>query len=169
MILADVDIEFQRRIGGIGISPYDPGRLQPASYDVTLGPYALFIDQPNGPWVEKFDEPGLHYWLNRDEFVLLSTIETITLDSHHAAQVAGKSTLARMGLIVESAGFIDPGFSGQLTLEVKNIGPNPILLTAGMPIAQVVFFQMVSKAHNPYNKERNHYQNQVGPVPARPY
>lgn len=167
MILADCDIEFQQRLGTISIEPYSPDLLQPASYDLTLGPYATFIDQPNGPWVEKFDGPGLHYYLNPDQFVLLSTVERVTLGASHAGQVAGKSTLARKGLIIESAGFVDPGFSGQLTLEVKNIGPNPIVLTAGMPIAQIVFFQMTRPASNPYSAERNHYQGQTGPTPAR--
>lgn len=167
MILGDFDIEFQIRTGGINIEPYSADLLQPASYDLTLGPYVTFIDKPNGPWVEKFDGDDLHFYLNPDDFVLLSTIQKVTLGSYHAAQVAGKSTLARKGLIIESAGFVDPGFTGQLTLEVKNIGPNPILLHAGMPIAQIVFYQMVSPARNPYNSKRNHYQNQVGPTPAR--
>lgn len=166
-MLADVDIEFQQRIGGLKIEPYTDDLLESSSYDLTLAPYVTFIDQPNGPWVEKFDGDDLHFWLHPGDFVLLSSIQTITLGNQHAAMVMGKSTMARKGLLIEAAGLVDAGFTGQLTFEVKNLGPNPILLHAGMKIAQIVFFELKSKARRPYSKERNHYQGQTGPTPAR--
>lgn len=170
MILADCDIQTFQRLGMLNISPWKDELLQPASYDLTLAPYARYYDHRGNTHVEKFDEVGedgrLVIPIFPNDFVLLSTIETVTLGPAVAGQVAGKSTLARCGLIVESAGFVDPGFTGTLTLEVKNIGPIPIFLKAGDSVAQIVFFQMRSKSVNPYNSERNHYQGQSGPTEA---
>ncbi len=171
MILADVDIEHFQRLGMLEISPYMDHRLQPASYDLTLGPYVGIWERYSGEdvyRVEKFDEGPegeLEYWLDPGDFVIMSTVETVTLSDSIAGDVAGKSSIARKGVIVEAAGFVDPGFSGQLTLEVFNMRKVPVLLTAGMAIAQIKFYQTRSKARRPYGT-RGHYQGQKGPTPS---
>ena len=182
MILSDADIMHFRQIGILDVHPWDDDRLQPASYDLTLAPYVvtsgrisaknangeLCVDQQY--WTEeKFDsgiDGGLHYILEPGEFALFSTVEIVTLANNVAAQVAGKSTWARKGLIVESAGWVDPGFSGQLTLELKNLTEHPIALTAGDPIAQIVFMELRTKALRGYST-RGRYQDQRGPTAPR--
>lgn len=172
MILSDADLMHYRENGLYDIHPWDQDRLQPASYDLTLAPY-VSMERSNGAlrWWDtwKFDEDGnleLVYTLEPGQFALFSTIEIVTLSNQLAAQVAGKSTWARRGLIVESAGWVDPGFSGQLTLELKNLTEHPIKLTAGDPIAQIVFMELRTKALRGYSV-RGRYQDQVGPTPAR--
>lgn len=180
MNLSDADLMHFREIGLLDIHPWDDDRLQPASYDVTLGPYVTrelrfnagdhLSDREEIQYqVEKFEEGidgGLVYVLEPGEFALFSTVEIVTLSNSLAAQVAGKSSWARRGLIVESAGWVDPGFSGQLTLELKNLTRYPIMLTAGDPIAQVVFMELRTKALRGYSM-RGRYQDQRGPTPAR--
>lgn len=182
MILSDADLLHFRDVGILDVHPWSDDLLQPASYDLTLSPYAatrqhMYRENLNGyPAVdndywpeEKFAEGPdgkLQYTLEPDEFALFSTTEIVTLGLQVAAQVAGKSTWARKGLIVESAGWVDPGFSGQLTLELKNLTRHPIVLTGGEPIAQIVFMEMRSKSLRGYSV-RGRYQNQRGPTPAR--
>lgn len=162
MILSDADIVHFRNLEHLDITPYNALQLQPASYDLTLAPQVNTLFAP-GVWRTKdFDA----YHLMPDEFALFSTVETIRLDGRVAAQVMGKSTWARKGLIIESAGWVDPGFEGQLTLELKNLTNQPILLLAGDPIAQIVFMELRSNALVSYEK-RGRYQGQRGPTPPR--
>lgn len=171
MRLSNVDIDFFRRNGQISIEPYDDDCLQGASYDVHLAPYVQEpywdISLRGVRWDSfKFGEDcrgNLFYELAPDGFVLLSTIEKISIDSSLGATIAGKSSRAREGTAVEFAGWVDPGFSGQLTLEVKNNLPHPITLTAGMPIAQVTFDLLRTPTTRPYGV-RGHYQGQSGPT-----
>lgn len=162
MIFSDGDIFGAHAVGRIGIEPFSIKHVQPASYDVTLQCYVRMVDEDH---TEKFETltiaPGV--------FVLLSTVEVITLPADIAAQVSGKSSLARMGLSIETAGWVDPGFSGQLTLEVLNTGPEAITLTAGQPVAQLVFMEMKSPAMRPYGSQGlgSKYMNQRGPTAAR--
>lgn len=189
MRLSDVDIEFYRRTGHIQIHPWDDDSLQGASYDLHLAPYVAepFRDfQVDADcqivndkiyWVKsKFDEEviadpegfdrlsgNLVYTLEPNAFVLMSTIEVVEISNRLSSAVAGKSSRAREGIAVEFAGWIDPGFMGNLTLEVKNNLTFPIEMTAGMPIAQVIFEELRTPARRSY-ATRGHYQGQSGPT-----
>jgi deoxycytidine triphosphate deaminase len=177
MILADADILHFRNLGHLGIHPWDPESVQPASYDLHLAPYVK--KKAYDTWAEKliwqqekFEElrdGEFWYFLEPGEFGLFNTVETVELSASVAGQVMGKSTLAREALAVETAGWVDPGFSGELTLELKNHGEFPIMLTAGMRIAQIVFMQTRSAALRPYGSEGlgSKYQHQTGPTEPR--
>ncbi len=109
--------------------------------------------------------PG--FWLAPGQFVLGHTVEWVGVPDYMSARIEGKSTLGRWGLVVHvTAGFVDPGFSGQLTLELRNVGPFHLLLRPGMPISQVSFSLMSSKVERQYGEAGNHYQGQVGAQPA---
>lgn len=102
-------------------------------------------------------------------FKLSHTVEHVTMPKHLCAQLNGKSTLGRLGLLVHAtAGFIDPGFTGQITLELKNLSAKALLLDAGMPIAQLVFHRLTSPPQRPYGHPElgSHYQGQVGTTPS---
>jgi dCTP deaminase len=165
MILSDGEIHFLRELGGyLDIEPWNPGQVQPASYDLTLGKHARFIraDQPD---VYALDLDRID--VRQGDFYLLHTEEIVTLGPKIGGQVCGKSTWARKGLIVESAGWVDPGFSGQLVLEVTNLSPRTVSLYPGQPIAQIVFMELKSPAQRPYGPARgSHYQGQIGATPA---
>jgi dCTP deaminase len=164
MIFSDVDIIGAVVGGRVGIDPFHTKQVQPASYDLMLGCYVRYIDEDEP---EKFDSIAL----GRGDFALFSTVETVTIPADLVAEVSGKSTWARLGLSVhQTAGWIDPGFSGQITLELCNLGPKRVLLEPGMLIAQLVIMELASPALNPYGHERldSKYQNQRGPTAARP-
>lgn len=147
VILSDRDIRDEIERGNITIDPPHPDAIQPASLE-------LHIDRD---------------LLIRDNFLLGCTIETVTINNTLCAQVNGKSSLGRLGLLVHAtAGFVDPGFSGQLTLELKNISGRVIQLQQGQAVAQLVFHRLSSPAEKPYGHEslRSHYQGQVGPTPS---
>lgn len=141
----------------------DGSQFQSASVDVRLGE----VSNKAGVVV------GLRgltvgYWLEPYKFMLGSTMELIGLPPNIVGSVKGKSTRAREGLKVQSAGHVDPGFQGELTLELFNMDDEPLLLTYGMRIAQVVFDWMDGDAERPYGHDttHNHYQGQTGPTPA---
>lgn len=172
--LSDADILFFHSVGALGITPWNDECLQAASYDLHLAPYVLepFPNHGDEPcdckegimWGRsKFDEPDLTYVLAPNGFALFSTIEKVRVGANLAAAVAGKSSRAREGIAVEFAGWVDPGFEGQITLEIKNNLPFPITLTAGMPICQIIFEELRTRALHPYG-ERGHYQDQEGPT-----
>lgn len=186
MILADIDIPYFRELGLLDIQPWDDKRIQPGSYDLTLAPYVThiapttwtpeFSEPEPRPWTEKFEEAtfvdgtrGLVYSLAPGEFALFTTVETVTLSAGICGLVAGKSTHARRGLSIEMAGWVDPGFRGQITLELKNLTDDYIGLVAGEPIAQIVFMEMRRPALRPYGSPGlgSKYQNQEGPTAAR--
>lgn len=184
MILTDNDIHVFRSLEAFSITPWDPEAVQPASYDLHLAPHLkrqipVYQENARGQvcvdtytWVEeKFSEDcrgSLTYDLTPGEFLLFSTIEWVELGARIAGQVAGKSSMARQGLVTENAGWVDPGFHGTLTLEFSNIGGWPITLTAGMPICQIVLMECRSAAQRPYGTEGvGRYQNQTGPTNAR--
>jgi dCTP deaminase len=139
------------------IIPYDPCLQQPASYDLLLG--SILADEP---W------SGDIYILKTHEFILGSTTEFVNIPNNMVARIEGKSSLARQGLMVHTAGFIDPGFQGQLTLEIVNHG-KPFPLEKGMKIAQLALQTMDAAALRPYGHPElgSHYQGQLGPTPAR--
>lgn len=140
----------------------DDSQLQPVSIDLTLGQ----VERPFGRWLKG----GREHWNIRPyEFTIASVREVITLSPRVAAVAVGKSSVARLGLQVEAAGLVDPGFSGQLTLEMVHFGYASIVLTEGMPVCQVTFFEVDGPVVRPYGAPglRSRYQGQLGPTPAR--
>lgn len=164
MILSDGTIRARVADGTLGIDPFDSERLQPASYDVTLDRRVCL---PNAR--------GQTYWtlpcaLAPGDFILASTAETIALPADLIGRIEGRSSWARMGLTVHiTAGFLDPGFSGQVTLELANLGPYTLHLEAGLSVAQIAFEQLDSPAERPYGSPGlgSRYQGQRGVTPAR--
>lgn len=177
MLLSDVDIRREVDAGRIVVDPFDPGRVQPSSLDVTLAatlrvPVAYRCVDLGGPIPDDLtvEAPADTYVLRPGEFVLGSTAETLTLPGDVASRLEGRSTLGRLGLAVHAtAGYIDPGFSGQVTLEMSNVGPWPLVLRAGQDIGQLVFERMSSPVERPYGSPGlgSKYQGQRGPTPAR--
>jgi dCTP deaminase len=181
VLLSDRDIRAQIDAGRVVFEPWDAAMLQPSSVDVRLDKFfRLFdnhkyrvidpaVDQPDLTRLVEVD-PAEGFVLHPGEFVLGSTYETITLPDDLAARVEGKSSLGRLGLLTHAtAGFVDPGFSGHVTLELSNVATLPIMLWPGMKIGQLAFFQLSSPADNPYGSPvyGSHYQGQRGPTASR--
>lgn len=156
MMLSDTTIRKLIADGLIDPLPHDH-QIQPASVDLLLGDVAP--SQVGPDW----------WWLYPSEFRLASTLETVTIPADVVGMVAGKSSLARVGLTVEQAGWIDPGFTGQITCELFNASREPIRLTREMKICQIAFMRLDQPAARPYGSEglRSHYQGQRGPTAAR--
>src|ERR687889_739295 len=172
MLLSDRDLKAALAAGRMGLSPYDEAMVQPSSVDVRLDRYfRVFANHrythidpavAQDDLTELLEPPG--------EFVLGSTLEVITLGNDLAARLEGKSSLGRLGLLTHStAGFIDPGFSGHVTLELSNVATLPIQLWPGMKIGQLCFFRLSSPAEHPYGSDRygSRYQGQRGPTASR--
>ena len=182
MLLSDHDISRLIESGRINIDPYYPERLQPASLDVTLDcrfvqfrNAALPCIDPQNPdpalFVQTEIGKGKAFILQPNEFALAATIEHVSLPDDVAARLEGKSSLGRIGLMIHStAGFVDPGWRGQLTLELSNFAWLPIRLTYGMKIGQLSFIRLSSPAARPYGSAGlgSRYQGQTGPTPSRP-
>lgn len=174
-MLTDVEIRKGIETGLIGISPYSEARLQPVSYDLTLhpevrvpDPEVLEVNPYSGAWPYEYTRRrnANMTTLQSGDFILACTKEVIRLDPTVAARVEGKSSLGRLGIAVHiTAGFIDPGFEGQITLEIKNMAPWAVPLRAGMRIAQIVFEQ-VNAPERDYSRT-GHYQGQHGPTESR--
>lgn len=179
MILSDRSIRDEIRVGGLGIEPFDPDALQPCSVDVTLSSQIRLLPWRSDPVDVKGDISGLTeehsigeegYLLCPNELILGSTVESFRLPSHLVGRIEGKSSLGRLGLMVHStAGFIDAGFRGQLTLELSSITSSLIVLYPGMKIAQVSFMRMTTAAERPYGTTglNSKYLGQEGPQPSR--
>lgn len=182
MLLSDKDIRAQIDGGRVVLDPYDPDLIQPSSIDVRLDKYFRLFDNHKYPYIDPAEEqPELTrlvevteeeagFVLHPGEFVLGSTVELVTLPDDLAARVEGKSSLGRLGLMTHAtAGFVDPGFSGHVTLELSNVATLPIMLYPGMKIGQLAFFQLSSPAEHPYGSDRygSHYQGQRGPTASR--
>lgn len=179
-MFSDVDLFNAVTEGELRLDPFDFNLIQPASIDLRLGStFRTFLGTPGAFIDPAIHQPGLtqlHTLNGREVFVLQpgdfalgSTLETVTLGPTIAARLEGKSSLGRVGLIPHAAaGWIDPGFSGQITLELSNLSPLPIILRPGMPIAQLCVFRLDNPAAVPYGAERgSRYQGQVGPTAAR--
>jgi dCTP deaminase len=183
VLLSDRDIKAEFDAGRIALDPYDPGMLQPSSIDVRLDRFFRLFDNHKYPFIDPAenqpeltrlvetapDEPLI---LHPGEFVLGSTFELVTLPDDVAARLEGKSSLGRLGLLTHStAGFIDPGFSGHVTLELSNVATLPIKLWPGMKIGQLCFFRLSSPAEKPYGSGEyaSRYQGQRGPTASRSY
>ena len=183
MLLSDRDIRAELESGRVVLDPYDPAMIQPSSIDVRLDRYFRLFDNHRyaviDPSTEQPDltrlvevEPDEPFVLHPGEFVLASTYEVVTLAASIAARLEGKSSLGRLGLLTHStAGFIDPGFSGHVTLELSNVATLPIKLWPGMKIGQLCFFRLSSPAEHPYGSQGygSRYQGQRGPTASRSY
>lgn len=182
MLLSDDGIHAALFSGELVIDPPPSARLiQPASVDVRLGSaFRLFRHQPGAFIDPDTSEPGLTelttlsghevFVLEPGDFALGCTLETVTLSPAIAARLEGKSSLGRLGLVVHStAGWIDPGFSGQITLELSNLSPLPVILRPGRPIGQLCVMRLSSPASRPYGSPElgSKYQGQCGPTPSR--
>lgn len=164
MLLSDRSIRGAIDLGHISVEPYDPALIQPASIDLRLG---RGFRRTSGSNPSEY--VGDRMTIYDGEFVLAHTLETVALPPDIAAQCDGKSSWGRRGLAVHvTAGWIDPGFRGQITLELHNVGKRWIELTAGEPIAQLKFFRLDRPSSRPYGSLGvGRYQNQTGPTPAR--
>ncbi|MFJ8727751.1 dCTP deaminase [Streptomyces sp. NPDC093269] len=181
MLLSDRDLHQAITSGRLGVTPYDREMLQPASIDVRLDrqfrvldnhKYACIDPAREQPELTRLVEPadGDPFVLHPGEFVLASTYEAVHLPDDLAARLEGKSSLGRLGLITHStAGFIDPGFHGHVTLELANIATLPILLWPGMKIGQLCVLRTSGPAERPYGSgaHGSRYQGQRGPTASR--
>ncbi|MFC7403537.1 dCTP deaminase [Georgenia alba] len=181
MLLSDRDIRAEIDSGRVRLDPYEPEMIQPASLDVRLDRYFRLFDNHRYPVIDPAqDQPDLTRLvdagadeplvLHPGEFVLGATYEQVTLPDDVAARLEGKSSLGRLGLLTHStAGFIDPGFTGHVTLELSNTATMPIMLWPGMKIGQLCFFRLSSSAERPYGSGAtgSRYQGQRGPTASR--
>lgn len=183
MLLSDRDIRAEVDAGHVVLDPFDPTLVQPSSVDLRLDRFfRVFVNHRYthiDPAQRQDDltelvEPVAEepFVLHPGEFVLGSTLEIITLPTHLAGRLEGKSSLGRLGLLTHStAGFIDPGFSGHVTLELSNVATLPIMLWPGMKVGQLCLFRLSSPAERPYGDASygSRYQHQRGPTPSRAY
>lgn len=181
MLLSDGDIRAEVSAKRVVLDPWDESMVQPSSVDVRLDRFFRLFDnhkyQHIDPAIDQPDltrlvevEPSEAFVLHPGEFVLGATYEVVTLPDDVAARLEGKSSLGRLGLLTHStAGFIDPGFSGHVTLELSNVATLPITLWPGMKIGQLCFFRLSSPAEHPYGSARygSRYQGQRGPTASR--
>jgi len=183
VLLSDRDIRTELDSGRVVLEPYDPAMIQPSSVDVRIDrlfrlfdnhKYAVIDPAQEQPELTRLIEveQGEAFVLHPGEFVLASTFEVVTLPDDVAARLEGKSSLGRLGLLTHStAGFIDPGFSGHVTLELSNVATLPIKLWPGMKIGQLCFFRLSSAAEHPYGSDRygSRYLGQRGPTASRSF
>jgi dCTP deaminase len=181
VLLSDRDIRAELAARRVALEPFDESMIQPSSIDVRLDRFFRTFENHRYPHIDPAeDQPDLTrmvepigdepFILHPGEFVLGSTYEVVSLPDDVAARLEGKSSLGRLGLLTHStAGFIDPGFSGHVTLELANVANLPIKLWPGMKIGQLCFFRLSSPAEHPYGSEKygSRYQGQRGPTPSR--
>ena len=179
MILSDRTIREEIAAGRIVIDPFDPACVQPSSVDLHVDSQFRVFANSRYPFIDvkqempdltelvevKPDEPFI---LHPGEFVLGSTLERVSVPNDLVARLEGKSSLGRLGLLIHStAGYVDPGWDGYLTLELSNVANLPITLYPGMKIGQISFFRLTTEAETPYGSAGNKYQGQRGPTPSR--
>jgi dCTP deaminase len=183
MLMSDRDIRAELESGRIGLEPLEMGLLQPSSFDVRLDRFFRLFDNHKYPYIDPAEnqdeltrlievDPNEPFILHPGEFVLGSTFEFVSLPDDIAARLEGKSSLGRLGLLTHStAGFVDPGFKGHVTLELSNVATLPIKLWPGMKIGQLCFFKLSSPSESPYGSEKynSRYQGQRGPTASRSY
>lgn len=181
MLLSDRDIRDEITRGRVVLEPLELGMLQPSSIDVRIDRYFRLFDNHKYPYIDPAEDqseltrlievdPNEAFVLHPGEFVLGSTYEQVTLPDDVAARLEGKSSLGRLGLLTHStAGFIDPGFRGHVTLELSNMATLPIKLWPGMKIGQLCFFRLSSPAERPYGSAeyQSRYFGQRGPTASR--
>ena len=181
MLLSDRDIRSEIDAGRVKIDPYDPDLVQPSSIDVRLDRFFRVFENHKYPHIDPaVEQPDLTrlvevdpeevFILHPGEFVLASTYEVLSLPNDIASRLEGKSSLGRLWLLTHStAGFIDPGFSGHVTLELSNMATLPIKLYPGMKVGQLCMFRLSSPAEHSYGSSiyGSRYQGQRGPTPSR--
>ncbi len=183
MVLSDRTIRAEIEAGRIELDPFDAAMIQPSSVDVRVDRQFRVFHNARYPFIDvrqpmedltelvtiSDDEPFI---LHPGEFVLGQTLERVRLPSDLVARLEGKSSLGRLGLLIHStAGFVDAGFEGNLTLELSNVANLPITIYHGMPIGQISFMRMDGPVDNPYGsgEVRSKYQGQAEPTPSRFY
>jgi dCTP deaminase len=181
VVLSDRTIREEIEAGRIAFDPYDPEMVQPSSVDVRVDnrfrvfhnaryPY-IDVRQPMEELTELVEvEPAEPFILHPGEFVLGQTLERVRLPDDLVARLEGKSSLGRLGLLIHStAGFVDAGFEGNLTLELSNVANLPITIYHGMPIGQISFMRMDGPVERPYGSDEtgSKYQGQAEPTPSR--
>jgi dCTP deaminase len=183
VLLSDRDIRDELEAKRVALEPFDPDMVQPSSIDVRLDKFFRVFENHRYPHIDPAEDQSdltrevaaqgeEPFILHPGEFVLGSTLEVVTLPDDVAARLEGKSSLGRLGLLTHStAGFIDPGFSGHVTLELANVANLPIKLWPGMKIGQLCFFRLSSPAEHPYGSAKygSRYQGQRGPTPSRSF
>jgi dCTP deaminase len=183
VLLSDRDIRKEIDSGRVVVEPYDAELVQPSSVDVRIDRYFRVFENHRYPHIDPSVEQAEltrlveplgddAFILHPGEFALASTYEVVTLPDDVAARLEGKSSLGRLGLLTHStAGFIDAGFSGHVTLELSNVATLPIKLWPGMKIGQLCFFRLSSPAEAPYGSGAagSRYQDQRGPTPSRSF
>ncbi|MCZ3386203.1 MAG: dCTP deaminase [Actinomycetia bacterium] len=183
MLLSDRDIQAEIAAGRVQLDPFDTSMVQPSSIDVRLDRYFRVFENHRYPHIDPaLEQPELTrlvepngdepFILHPGEFALASTFEVVTLPDDVAGRLEGKSSLGRLGLLTHStAGFIDPGFSGHVTLELSNVATLPIKLWPGMKIGQLCLIRLSSPAEHPYGSAKygSRYQGQRGPTPSKSY
>lgn len=178
MVLSDRTIREQLTAGRLVIDPFDDVLIQPSSIDVRVAAEFRVFQNSRQPYIDvrrpapdltdlvtaAADEPFI---LHPGEFVLGSTLERIGIPDDLVGRLEGKSSLGRLGLLIHStAGYIDPGFNGQITLELSNVARLPITIYPGMPIGQISFLQLTTAVESPY---RGKYHGQAGPTASEYY
>jgi dCTP deaminase len=183
MVLSDRTIKEEIAAERIAFDPFDPEMVQPSSVDVRVDRQFRVFHNARYPFIDvrqpmdeltelvevEDDEPFI---LHPGEFVLGQTLERVTLPDDLVARLEGKSSLGRLGLLIHStAGFVDAGFHGNLTLELSNVANLPITIYHGMPIGQISFMRMDGPVDNPYGSQEtgSKYQGQAEPTPSRFY
>jgi dCTP deaminase len=183
VVLSDRSIRDELASGGIVIDPLDENAIQPSSVDVHVDRYFRVFRNDTTPYIDPKRaqedltelvevEDDKAFILHPGEFVLGSTRERVALGTDLVARLEGKSSLGRLGLLIHStAGFVDAGWDGHLTLELSNVANLPIAIYPGMKIGQVSFLRMTSEAETPYGSETagSKYKGQRGPTPSRYY
>jgi len=183
VLLSDRDIRSEIQSGRVAVEPFDEAMIQPSSVDVRLDKFFRVFENHKysviDPSIEQAEltreviaEGEEAFILHPGEFVLASTYEVITLPDDIAGRLEGKSSLGRLGLLTHStAGFIDPGFSGHITIELSNVANLPVKLYPGMKIGQLCLIKLSSPAEHPYGSAiyASRYQGQRGPTPSRSF
>jgi dCTP deaminase len=181
MILSDRDLKIELESGRVVVDPLGANAIQPSSIDLRIGRHFRIFANTRYPYIDvrkpmegltelvevTGEEPFI---LHPGEFVLGTTLERVAIPDDLVGRLEGKSSLGRLGLLIHStAGFVDAGFAGNLTLELSNVANLPITLYPGMKIGQISLFRMSSPAEHPYGSNRlgSKYLDQVGPTPSR--
>lgn len=183
MILSDRSLREELKAGRIVIDPFDDRAVQPSSVDVHVDGFFRVFRNDTTPFIDPKESQedltelvevpdGRAFILHPGEFVLGSTFERVKLPDDLVARLEGKSSLGRLGLLIHStAGFVDAGWDGHLTLELSNVANLPIAIYPGMKIGQISFLRMTTPADEPYGSgtKGSKYQGQKGPTPSRYY
>ena len=178
MVLSDIDIKKNIKNGSITIDPFDIKCIQPASYDMHLASKFIIFENHTKEYIDvkSKDDIGTmidisnngFFIIHPREFALGATIEYVKIPQFLVARIEGKSSLGRIGLVIHAtAGYVDPGFEGTLTLEITNLSNLPIKIYPHMKIAQLAFHMMTTNSFKSYGEYGNKYQGQTDPTASK--